>query len=97
MPEEFLVWKATTDKVTKRQKIEPVSEFTTKYKDKLSQRTTERLERNHIYDEKENQRKQEAKDLLVSMTRVLNQLKQKAKEELDAKAKEEKRQAKPKA
>ena len=67
MPEEFRVWKATTDEVTKKLKNEPVSDLTAKFQDKLSQRTTKRLESINIYDEKENQRKQEAKDLQVSM------------------------------
>ena len=96
MPEEFRVWKSTTDRVTKRQNIEPVSELSIKFQDKFSQRTTERLQRINIYEEKESQRKQETKDLQVSMKRVLNQLKQKAKEERDASIKEEQREAKAK-
>ena len=74
MPEEFRVWKSATDKVITGQNIEPVSELSIKFQDKFSQRTTERLERITIYEEKESLRKQEAKDLQVSMKRVLNQL-----------------------
>ena len=94
MPEEFRVWKATAEEGTKRQKIEPVSELTTKFKDKFSQKTMQRMERIRIYEEKENQQKKDTKDLHVSMKRVMDEVKKKANEEREARAKDEQREAK---
>ena len=94
MPEEFRVWKIAADHATKIHQTEPVSELSTKFHDKFSQKTMERLETRNKYEQKESRRKQEAKDLQVSMKRVLKQLKQKAKEERDASIKEEQREVK---
>jgi hypothetical protein len=44
MPEEFRVWKIAADHATKIHQTEPVSELSTKFHDKFSQKTMERLE-----------------------------------------------------
>ena len=95
MPEEFRVWKVTTDNVTKRRKLESISEIPTNFRDKFSQRTNDSIDRRRIYVEEEIQRKKDAEDLKKSMKRVQKEQKKKANEERNAKAKEE-REAKKK-
>ena len=65
MPEEFRVWKA--DEVTKRRKIEPISELTTTIQDKFSQRTVEKIDRIRLYEQEVNQRRKDAEDLKKSL------------------------------
>jgi hypothetical protein len=80
---------ATTEEVPKRRKIEPVSELTTKYQDKISQRSIDQMDRIRIYEEEKNQRKKDAEDLKMAMKRRLKaERDSKAKEEREAKANE---------